>query len=184
MEASTTCHHACLRSSSGAEAKLYPRGGISSCLLGKLLGVVLEPCHGWRSECRDQANGQYLIYVFCTTSISLEDPNKHQAWTTGDGRSPYPTPWDRSPCGEVEGVDGGQHAAKWRSVPGADIPRVHLILTHSKTGLARRRELPVVTRLAVSRKTAPPRSSEPCWYSRAACPRLVRKFFSVPKGRW
>lgn len=47
--------------------------------------------------------------------------------------------------------------------PGAETSRVHLILKHSKAGLAGRRELPVVvTRLAVSRKTAPSRSSEPC----------------------
>lgn len=66
--------------------------------------------------------------LYCTTSISLEDRSKHQAWTIGDGWSPYPTSWDRSPCWEVEGVDGGQHAARWRILPGAETSRVHLIL--------------------------------------------------------
>ena len=66
--------------------------------------------------------------LYCTTSISLEDRSKHQAWTKGDGWNPHPTAWDRSPCCWVEGVDGGQHAAKWRILPGAEIPRVHLIL--------------------------------------------------------
>lgn len=56
----------------------------------------------------------------------------------------------------------GQYAVEWRAFPGAEISSCK----HSKAWLAGRRELPaVVTRLAVSRQTAPSRSSEPCWSS-------------------